>query len=187
MKTMLHKPSCSGITITRHHTKGKQMVIADYYIISINQKTPSVYSDNTVEVETYKVPLRNYNALSSEMFFLKILNGICYNFYPIARHEDYEHEWFDYHDNGNVLVLDTDKDKVLKILQTYIHSSPADCIGVFFRLQGYTKRTVKGIYSQKRFESMLLRGQVKFNALYLVSKTGLYDRDEYWKSDELSW
>lgn len=160
------------------------MVIADYYIISIGQKIPEINLDHTINVNSYKIPMKNYSTQSSEMFFLRILKGVCYDFSPLERGRDYydhdTYEWFE-SNNGKVIISDKYKDKVIEILQTYIDSSPVDCIGVFFRLEGYKNRTVKGVYTQKCFESMLLKGLVDFNSLYLVSKTGLYNRDEYWK------
>ena len=73
------------------------MVIADYYIISIGQKTPEINLDHTINVNSYKIPMKNYSTQSSEMFFLRILKGVCYEFSPLERGEDYydhdTHEW----------------------------------------------------------------------------------------------
>ena len=161
------------------------MVIADYYIISIGQKMPVLSLDNSFNVNSYKTPTKE---LSSEMFFLKILNGICYQFSPLERSEECydhnKHEWFELN-NGKVVISEKYREKVINIFQAYIDSSPADCVGIFFRLDGYKNRTVKGIYTQKRFKSMLLRGLVDFNSLYLVSRTGLYNPNEYWKISEV--
>ena len=63
------------------------MVIADYYIISIGQKIPEINLDHTINVNSYKIPMKNYSTKSSEMFFLRILKGVCYDFFPLERGE----------------------------------------------------------------------------------------------------
>ena len=149
------------------------MVVADYFILCFHQKKAEINSSIDCIIQAHKSP-SSKKVLFNEHLFSQSIDGIWYSFEPTERNNgNYSAEWFDLdisHRGNRVAIVQKYQEKVLRIFDYYINSTPEDYIGVLFRLEGKNKEKICGVLTEKQFRKLLTEDKLKYNCMYIVKK-----------------
>lgn len=148
------------------------MIIGDFFIMCLEQKSASISPICSCSVSAQKIPIKKYPILADEHLFAQHLRGIWYSFEPLERDVgDYTKEWFDLEIVNNqyrVSLIEEYKMKVINIIEEYVKLSPIKHIGVIFRIQASHKDHIKGVIKSREFIKMLQENRVRYNCLYII-------------------
>lgn len=150
------------------------MVIADIYILCVNQKGKTSYKIPNVSMKTiYNKGKRNVVIYGDRYLSVQKNKGIWYQLSPFGRgswYPHYDHEFLDLSCEDEMLrliFLDKDIKKYISyLIERLIQSSPVKCLYFFSDLQGYKEKQATVSYEQ--FVQLFEKECLCFNTVYRI-------------------
>ena len=150
------------------------MVVADFNILCLKQRTMKVYKSPSIKVDTFKIS--NISEIYGEKWsVLSAFNGYGYSVYPVNKKNDYDYSrgFFDLEINNevkNIVLADLEMEKLAQIIDFYINQSPIKKICVLIRLDWSKDNTLLGTIGKDEFFSKLEKQELSFNTAYIIEE-----------------
>lgn len=150
------------------------MVIADIFILCVDQKGKTSYKIPDVSIKTiYNKGKKNVVIYGNRYLSVQKIKGIWYQLSPFGRgswYPHYNHEFLDLNFQDETPIIGF-LDKNLKRLLAYfikelVKSSPLNCIYFFSDLQGYEEKYSELSYEE--FTEMFEAEILCFNTVYHI-------------------